>query len=969
MKRIAWERKGECFKPWKFVSACGMSLLLLVGQSAPLLGNPTGGAVVAGSATIGSAGATLSINQSTQNAIINWQQFSIAGGETTKFIVPNSGATLNRVIGGNPSAIYGSLQSNGTLYLVNPSGIVVGPSGRIDTAGFLASTLDISNQQFLAGGNLEFAGNSGASVENDGIIHASSGDVYLIASQVSNKGTLSAPQGTVGLAAGSDVLFQQSGTEHLFIQATPAGTTRATGVTNSGTIHAAAAELKAAGGNAYALAINNTGVIAATGYKRVNGDVYLISDGGSISNIGTISAQQANGNGGTIVVDGTAVSSAVSGTVTNSGTLNASATVAGGTGGTVTLKNMGGKTVHSGKIIAKGGQGGAGGNAEVSGATVQFTGTVDLTAPGGTTGNLLLDPTTFTVAATGGDETGAAVSATLQTANLTLNADETVTIDDGITWTSTNTLTLSTNSSSSSTITINAPISGVNGGLALGTTAVAPLQITTGAAGTIDVANFILQSGSWSQVSATLPAFTASHDFEVENGTQNGTGVGAFFLRATGGDGSSGTPYQIADIYGLQGLNSSTLLTFGVDAELVNNIDASGTATWNGGAGFVPIGNGTTGFTGTFNGQDFTISGLTINTPSATDVGLFGVIDSEGTVENVGVTNVQISGSVSVGGLAGNNLGAISNAFTTGTVTAGVEGTSVGGLVGLNGVIGGGGGGTITDAYSLAAVSTGSASFPTGGLVGDNGGSISNSYSAGTVTAGSGSQEVGGLVGLSFGPITNAYSTGTVSAGGGDAVGGLVGNNAGTITDSYSSGAVTGGDNVGGLVGYDGGGTVNGSFWDTTTSGQGNSIGGTGETTSALLSLTTYTGAGWNIGNSLGDTWVIFNGQTRPMLSMEYSATITNAHQLQLIGLNSTTLAANYTLANNIDLTGDTNAADIWGTSTTNGGAGFVPIGVARRTSPGRSSVRGTRSTAFISTPQTRPGLACLVTMLEVWEM
>ena len=85
--------------------------------------------------------------------------------------------------------------------------------------------------------------------------------------------------------------FQQAGNQHLFVQATPSGTKRATGVTNAGTIRAAAAELKAAGGNAYALAINNTGVIAATGYKKVNGQVYLTSDGGSISNSGKISRE------------------------------------------------------------------------------------------------------------------------------------------------------------------------------------------------------------------------------------------------------------------------------------------------------------------------------------------------------------------------------------------------------------------------------------------------------------------------------------------------------------------------------------------------------------------------------------------------------------------------------------------------------------------------------------------------------
>ena len=231
MSSLAFEKRDPSAKLSKIASASSLSLLLFLSQTAPMLGNPTGGAVVAGSATIGNAGPTLTINQSSNQAIINWQQFSIATGETTKFIVPSSlSATLNRVTGGNPSAIYGSLQSNGIVYLINPSGIVVGPSGRIDTSGFLASTLDVSNQQFLAGGDLTFAGASGASIDNEGVVHASGGDVYLIANQVTNNGTLAAPQGTVGMAAGSEILFQQGANQHLFVQATPAGTTRALGV-------------------------------------------------------------------------------------------------------------------------------------------------------------------------------------------------------------------------------------------------------------------------------------------------------------------------------------------------------------------------------------------------------------------------------------------------------------------------------------------------------------------------------------------------------------------------------------------------------------------------------------------------------------------------------------------------------------------------------------------------------------------
>ena len=167
--------------------ALSLSALLLFGQTAPLLANPTGGAVVAGSATIGAAGKTLSINQSSNNAIINWQTFSIASGETTRFFVPNSNSsTLNFVAAGNPSAIFGTLSSNGHLFLINPSGILVGSTGRIDTAGFLGSTL---NPNGGGSGTITFSGNSTASIKNLGSISASSGDVYLIANEVTNKGS------------------------------------------------------------------------------------------------------------------------------------------------------------------------------------------------------------------------------------------------------------------------------------------------------------------------------------------------------------------------------------------------------------------------------------------------------------------------------------------------------------------------------------------------------------------------------------------------------------------------------------------------------------------------------------------------------------------------------------------------------------------------------------------------------------
>jgi filamentous hemagglutinin family protein len=329
---------------------------MLAGAGA-VRGNPTGGAVVAGAATITTVPGTVTINQATTTAAINWQDFSIASGELTRFQVPTSAsATLNRVTGGNISAIYGTLQSNGQLYLINPNGIVVGASGKIDTAGFLASTLNFSDAQFAQMGNLSLSGSSTASIVNQGKIHASTGDVYLIAAQVTNGGKISAPRGTVGLAAGNSVLLQRAGDRHLFVQvnaaATPAGT--GTGVTNSGAIRAAAAELTAAGGNAYALAINNSGNIKATGIATINGQVFLTTDGADISNSGTISAKQANGNGGTIVVNAHAVKATTQGTVLNSGTIAAKGTV----GGTVELLGDRVGVVDAGKVDVSGAAGG-----------------------------------------------------------------------------------------------------------------------------------------------------------------------------------------------------------------------------------------------------------------------------------------------------------------------------------------------------------------------------------------------------------------------------------------------------------------------------------------------------------------------------------------------------------------------------------------------------------------------------------
>ncbi|MCB1088167.1 MAG: filamentous hemagglutinin N-terminal domain-containing protein [Verrucomicrobiae bacterium] len=280
---------------------------LCLAVPSPLRSNPADGVVSFGGAEILGGNGHLSIRQTTDRAIINWGDFSIKRGELTEFLQPGKdSAILNRVISANPSTLDGALKANGKVFLINPNGILVGPSGTIDVGGLVLSTLDVTDDEFIAGKDMIFRGTSGASVVNYGRISAIEGDVFLIGNSVANYGSVSAPNGTVGMGAGSEVLISaepdQNG-ERVFVRAA-AGPRGANGVENAGTIEAAAVELKAHG-NLYALAINNSGSIRATGVKRSGGQVYLRAVGGNISNTGSIAATVPGSRGGKIFIEST----------------------------------------------------------------------------------------------------------------------------------------------------------------------------------------------------------------------------------------------------------------------------------------------------------------------------------------------------------------------------------------------------------------------------------------------------------------------------------------------------------------------------------------------------------------------------------------------------------------------------------------------------------------------------------------
>ena len=252
----------------------GLAALQPVLQAASSL--PTGGTFAAGAGNIATTrGNALTINQSTFRGIIDWNTFSIGKAGSVTFN-NGSGATLNRITTGTPTALLGQLLASGSIYILNPQGILIGRSATIHTGGdFLATTLNLSNDAFLKGGPLTFTGPlstgpSSATVVNLGGITSSGGSVYLIGNSVTNEGAIKASNGTAGLAAGSRILLSDAAnTQHVLIQA-PGGD-----VTNSGFLSAAQIELKTNGGNIYALAGNNGGQINATGTATVDGHIWL----------------------------------------------------------------------------------------------------------------------------------------------------------------------------------------------------------------------------------------------------------------------------------------------------------------------------------------------------------------------------------------------------------------------------------------------------------------------------------------------------------------------------------------------------------------------------------------------------------------------------------------------------------------------------------------------------------------------
>src|SRR5271163_1652363 len=136
----------------RLLATSALAGLAAMGAAGPARANPVGGQVVGGAASISSSGNTLTIQQTTSRAIINWSSFDIAPGEITQFEQPSSSSiALNRVGGGNPSQILGTLNANGQVWIINPNGVMFGGNAQVNVASLVATSVDIDNSSFMAG--------------------------------------------------------------------------------------------------------------------------------------------------------------------------------------------------------------------------------------------------------------------------------------------------------------------------------------------------------------------------------------------------------------------------------------------------------------------------------------------------------------------------------------------------------------------------------------------------------------------------------------------------------------------------------------------------------------------------------------------------------------------------------------------------------------------------------------------------
>jgi filamentous hemagglutinin family protein len=326
---------------------------------------PKGAQVSAGAATVSQSGNRMDVNQASERASLNWASFNIGRDAKVQFNQPSSSSVaLNRVAGG-ASEIQGRLSANGQVFLLNPSGVLFSKTARVNVGGLVASSLNLSDEDFMAGRyRFSGVGQPGSVVNQGELIANRKGYLALLAPQVSNEGVMSATLGTVALGAGKQVTLKFEGSRLLDM------------VVDQGALNS--------------LAQNKQLIQADGGQVLMTAAAAEQLAGGVVNNVGIVRARSIENRDGKILLLGD-------------------------------MKT--GKAEVGGTLDASAPEGGRGGFIDTSAATVQVAGDAKVTTqatPGQANGTWLIDPADFTIAASGGNISGSTLSSSLASGNVIL---------------------------------------------------------------------------------------------------------------------------------------------------------------------------------------------------------------------------------------------------------------------------------------------------------------------------------------------------------------------------------------------------------------------------------------------------------------------------------------------------------------------------------------------------------------------
>lgn len=763
---------------------------------------PMGEQVQAGNASFVRDAQSLNINQTSQQAIVNWQSFGIAANEAVRLYQPNQGSALFRVIGSDPSQIFGSLSATGSLFLINPNGVLFAPGAQVNVGSLLATTMQIGDQDFLAK-RYQFNGDSNAAVINQGVIRAEDGGyLVLLGNTVENSGTLEVNNGSVVLGSAQSALLDFYGDG--LVQVKLSGDALQAVVNQTGNITADGGAVQLAT-HARTAALNIDGVVQANSLVNRNGVIRL--EGGVGSKVKVTGKLEARGNsestqGGNVTITGEQVALLDSATVDVSGRAGGGTALIGGDyqgknssvqnarttyigSGTIINANSlkegdGGKVVvwandatsFSGNIGAQGGTlSGNGGFVEVSGKnTLNFDGLVNTAAVNGVTGTLLLDPSNITISTAANNNIVGSPNFTGSAATSNLNV---TTLQTAL---ATNNVVVDTTSAFAS-------------------------------AGNITVSNAV----TWA--SANSLELRAHNDIAV-NSTINATGAGALRLIAnqdnTGGGNVAIAAALTAHTGGIQ------ISGAGVTSTAAGTINTTGLASQNGG-------------------------NISINATGA--VNLAGVVTANGGIAGAGTVG-RNAGNISINGAG----------ITTVALTAnGSNGN------GANQAGGSGGGVTLTSAGTVqtTAVNAVGGNAGTGAAVGGNSGSINISTNAGNITTGALAARNGNSTGTATGALAGSISLNNTAAAGNITLGALTatgGNNGnGGSVNANATGLLT----LNGAIAANGGANVAATTQAGKNAGAIILSGNGGITTLAAATINANGGAGLGINQAGGNAGLV----------------------------------------------------------------------------------------------------------------